>query len=57
MRRMALALALVLALPGFALAEVKSIEGASLGEHWYGPKYSMEDLQGRVVLIELWGYN
>jgi hypothetical protein len=33
------------------------IEGMSLGEHIYGPKFSLEDLKGRVVLVEFWGIN
>lgn len=59
MRRaiLALALSLGLLMPTAAEAKVTSLEGASLGEHWYGPNYSMEDLKGRVVLFELWGYN
>lgn len=31
------------------------IEGLKLGDHWYGPKLSTEDLKGRVVLVEFWG--
>ena len=50
-------LALALSIPGLAEAKVTSLEGATLGEHWYGPNYSLEDLKGRVVMFELWGYN
>jgi hypothetical protein len=28
-----------------------------LGPHWYGPAMTMDDLRGRVVLIEDWGRN
>jgi len=37
------------ALPG---AEKKIV---SLGTHIYGPKLTMEDLQGHVVIFEKWG--
>lgn len=59
MRRVAWMLALVagLMMPALAQAKVTSLEGVSLGEHWYGPNYSLEDLKGRVVMFELWGYN
>lgn len=57
MKSMAAAIGLVLGLSGAALAEVKSLEGVNLGEHWAGPKRSVDDLKGRVVLIELWGFN
>lgn len=56
MRRFLIALAL-LAVSGVAQAKVESLEGANLGTWWYGPKYTLEDLKGRVVLIEMWGYN
>ncbi len=56
MRRFLIALAL-LALSGVAQAKVDSLEGANLGTWWYGPKFSLEDLKGRVVMVEMWGYN
>ena len=57
MRKALFALVLALSLPGLAEAKVTSLDGANLGEHWYGPKYTLEDLKGRVVMFELWGYN
>ena len=38
-------------------ATVKLESALTLGEHWYGPERTLEDLKGRVVLIEDWGYN
>ena len=32
-------------------------KGFKFGEHWFGPDLTEEDLKGRVVLIEDWGYN
>lgn len=55
--RMAAAVGLVVGLSTASLAKVESLEGASLGEHWAGPKRSVDELKGRVVLIELWGFN
>lgn len=43
------------ALISFAAAGDVAIE--SLGTHLYGPQLTMEDLKGRVVLIEKWGVN
>jgi len=55
MRRVILALALVFGLHSVAAAD--GIDGVSLGQHWFGPKRSVEELKGRVVMFELWGYN
>ena len=30
---------------------------ATMGEHWYGPKRTLESTKGHVVLWENWGYN
>lgn len=57
MRKAIFALVLALCVPGLAEAKVTSLEGVNLGQHWYGPKYTEDDLKGRVVMIELWGYN
>jgi len=56
MRKFLIALAL-LAVSGAAQAKVDSLDGARLGTWWYGPKLTMEDLKGRVVMVEMWGYN
>ena len=37
--------------------EKSEIEKISLGDHIYGPKVNVEDLKGRVVLVEFWGIN
>lgn len=55
--RTLLAIALGLACLPAAHAQVKSLEGASLGTHVMGPKYTNADLKGRVVFIEVWGVN
>jgi hypothetical protein len=57
MRRFLFAAAAVLLLHGTALAKVESLEGAREGAHWYGPKYSLEDMKGHIVIWENWGYN
>ncbi len=31
------------------------LKDVKLGEHWYGPQWTVEDLKGRVVLFEFWG--
>jgi hypothetical protein len=46
-----------LALPA-ALAEEAAktdLDELKLGEHIYGPKVDLEDLKGRVILVEDWG--
>lgn len=57
MRRLLFTAAVVLALHGTAFAKVQSLEGASEGAHWYGPKYALADLKGHIVIWENWGYN
>jgi len=49
----------LLAAPAAAQSEGEKaeIEKISLGDHIYGPKFSVEDLKGRVVLVEFWGIN
>lgn len=49
-------LALTLAMPTVAQA-AGPLDQISLGEHWYGPNHTLDDLKGRVVMFELWGYN
>ncbi len=56
--RHVLAIVALTALCSAAVADgVTSLEGANLGTHWYGPNYTLDDLKGRVVVIEMWGYN
>jgi len=50
------------AAPSLVLAaeatETKStLESVSLGSHVFGPKLGVDDLKGRVVLMEFWGRN
>jgi hypothetical protein len=32
-----------------------TLDSVSMGDHLYGPKRGLEDLKGRVVLIDFWG--
>lgn len=57
MRQLLTALAVLAFAAGTAQAQVTSLEGISMGTHWYGPEYSADDLKGRVVMVENWGYN
>ncbi|MBN1442716.1 MAG: hypothetical protein JXA90_08405 [Planctomycetes bacterium] len=36
---------------------VKLKDAFQFGSHVFGPELKLEDLEGRVVLIEDWGYN
>ena len=38
-------------------ASKAAIDSLSLGSHVFGPKVSVEDLKGHVVLIDFWGRN
>jgi len=40
-----------------ALQARAGINIVSLGTHIYGPKLTLEDLKGHVVVIENWGIN
>lgn len=33
------------------------LRSVKIGDAWYGPSLSDEDLTGRVVLVEYWGKN
>ena len=61
MRNVLLAAVSLAAIPLTAVkAEPKgeaNLAGVTLGEHWYGPDYTLDDLKGRIVLLEFWGYN
>ena len=46
---------LSLAAPVAAAESVNLKSAVRLGSHWYGPELALEDLEGRVVLIEDWG--
>jgi hypothetical protein len=48
---------LVLGFGSVSEAKVESMDGMNLGEHWFGPKRTMADLKGRVVMVEMWGFN
>ena len=39
------------------LAQGMSLEDVTLGDTWYGDPVTVEDMKGRVVLIEMWGRN
>jgi hypothetical protein len=57
-RTAALSAALVLGLQATAQAgTIGTLDKVDLGEHWFGPKRTPSELQGRVVMIELWGFN
>lgn len=36
-------------------AQAATLGSLKMGEYWYGPNLSLEDLKGRVVLVEFWG--
>ena len=57
LKHVAAALGLLVSLSGAAFAKVESLEGMNMGEHWAGPKLSESDLKGRVVMVEMWGFN
>lgn len=51
---LALGLALAAGLAGLGAAELK---GVNLGTHVSGPKVTLDDLGGKVVIFEYWGVN
>ena len=60
--RTALAAILMTGTAPFLLAaeatETKSVlDSVSLGSHVFGPRLGVDDLKGRVVLMEFWGRN
>lgn len=63
MRKLVVLLALAVGLGAFIVAEEEESSGAaqlskvSLGQHWYGPQVDLEELKGRVVMLEFWGFN
>jgi hypothetical protein len=57
-RKLALLVAASLGLAaGLAQAQEFTLEDVSFGEQWFGPEVTLEDCQGRVVLLEMWGRN
>jgi hypothetical protein len=56
MRRLLVTAFALFALQGTVLA-AGDLSQATMGEHWYGPKRTLEGLKGHVVLWENWGYN
>jgi len=56
MRKIVISALAALLLQGTAYA-VEPLDKASLGEHWYGPKQTMDSLKGHIVVWENWGYN
>ena len=55
-RTLTFAAGLVLAFASTAFAKTE-LEGVALGQYWSGPEWTQDDLKGRVVMFELWGYN
>ena len=50
--------ALSLMAPGVSAEEPKApieIKDLVLGDYWFGKKITKEDLEGKVVLFEMWG--
>ena len=31
------------------------IDGLNFGTHWFGPEVALDDLRGKIVLVEKWG--
>jgi len=48
--------AICLALSAPAMAG-NALAGADLSRHIAGPKITVDDAKGKVVLLEYWGYN
>jgi hypothetical protein len=38
-----------------ATREEVRLADLDLGEHWFGPEITVDSLQGKVVLFEMWG--
>lgn len=56
MRKLSAAIALAALLVGSPAFAVDDLDKANLGEHWYGPKRTLEELKGHVVFWENWGF-
>ena len=46
---------LVAMLASAATAGDTDLERLSMGEYWYGAQVDLDDLRGKVVLVEYWG--
>lgn len=36
-------------------SSTSTIDDIGFGTHWFGPEINVEDLRGKVVLLEIWG--
>ena len=58
MKRLAgLAVALLVIASLAAPAQAQDLDKLRLGDHWYGDAWDTQSLKGRVVLMEIWGFN
>jgi hypothetical protein len=55
MKRSCALLALALASSLASAAEMPTLRDVLLDQTWFGDEVTVEDLQGRVVLLEFWG--
>lgn len=58
MKRFFLTLIAILALPASLPAEPNPlVDKIELGTYWTGARIQPEDLRGKVVVIEIWGFS
>ncbi len=38
-------------------ASAVGIEDLTMGDTWWGDTYKIDDLKGKVVIVEFWGFN
>jgi hypothetical protein len=54
----AAALGMLLALTASAFAQGgRNLQDVTFGETWMGDDWDVAELKGRVVVVEIWGYN